>query len=118
MLRRSFLVAATAATTVPVTIAVAQSPSQSIKVLDTYLTNAELFPNKAWPRTGTNLVLRRDPDRTFDPTSIQVLDEAYSPLGYLPPVSAQVLGVLMDHGTATAATALTGGRLSVSIVYI
>ncbi len=116
MQRRNFLVTAAAATTVPMSSAVAGPSSRKIKVLDTYLTNAELFPKHASLQPGARLLLRRDPQRTYNPASIQVLDEAGVPLGYLPPVSAQVLGVLMDHGTTAEAMVSSGGKLSVSIL--
>lgn len=116
MHRRKFLAAAAVASAVPFSAAARAGPSAGIKVLETYLSNADQFPDGIWPAPGTPLSLQRAPQRAFDTRSVQVLDPDGTPLGYVPPASAQVLAALMDHGTGTSAIAGTSGTLSIFIL--
>lgn len=112
MERRNFLAMAVAASAAPLSVGAGVRPSSRIKVLDTYLTNADQFPQGSWPAPGSPLALRRDPLHAFDTRSVAVVDPSGTPLDYVPPASAEVLAALMDNGTAAVATAGAGGKLS------
>lgn len=117
MQRRKFLAAGTAASLLlPAAAGAATSPSRGrIKVLDSYLTNAEHFPSARWPNRGARLSLRRDRSRAFDRLAVLVIGTEGEPIGYLPPASSGLLAALMDHGIEADAEAESNGSLSVFV---
>ena len=61
--------------------------------------------------TGTELVLRREPNNQFDHNAIAVFTKSGEQLGYIPRDTAKSMALNMDRGQDYKAyvTALTGG---------
>lgn len=50
------------------------------------------------PRVGEKLMLVPDPQRRFDPDSIEIRTLSGTPLGHLPAIHSRILVRLIDHG--------------------
>lgn len=98
----------------PLATPVAARPS-GIRVLDSYIASRDRFALTAVPGADSVLLLRREPERGFDPRSIRVETKEGEPLGYLPGQSTQVLAALMDAGIRAEARVVQGIRLSIHL---
>lgn len=59
---------------------------------------------------GTNLQLRRDPQRRFEPAQAVAIFAGEKSLGYLPGTSGKLVAALLDSGVASVDAKVTGIR--------
>ena len=106
MLRRSFVAASGGLCLAPAAAAVAagrpEETAREAPLLRTVVTNlpASLPPGVA---TRMRLVLKRTPERTYDPQSIAAFTRDGQRLGYLPGRPTRVIATLMDQGVEAEA---------------
>jgi hypothetical protein len=106
MLRRSFVAASGSLCLAPAAAAVAAARTDrtalEAPLLRTVVTSlpASLPADVA---AGTRLVLRRAPERTYDPQSIAAFTIDGQRLGYLPGRPTRVVAALMDRGVEVEA---------------
>jgi hypothetical protein len=106
MLRRSFVAASGSLCLAPAAAALAagrpEERAPEAPLLRTVVTNlpASLPPGMA---TGTRLVLKRAPERSYDPRSIAAFTRDGQRLGYLPGRPTRVIAALMDQGVEVEA---------------
>jgi hypothetical protein len=121
MLRRSFVAASGGLCLAPAAAAVAAGrPEESAPeapLLRTVVTN---LPDSLPPgvATGTRLVLKRAPERTYDPRSIAAFTIDGQRLGYLPGRPTRVIATLMDQGVEVEAVVVdcrSGRRPALSV---
>jgi hypothetical protein len=121
MLRRSFVAASGSLCLAPAAAAVAAvRPDQTAlkaPLVRTSVTNlpASLPPGVA---TGTRLVLKRAPERSFDPQSIGAFTIDGQRLGYLPGRPTRAIATLMDQGVEVEAVVVdcrSGRRPALSV---
>jgi hypothetical protein len=117
MLRRSFVAASGSLSLAPAAAAVAagrpEERAPEAPLLRTVVTN--LPPGVA---TGTRLVLKRAPERSFDPQSIATFTRDGQRLGYLPGRPTRVIATLMDQGVDVDAVVVdcrSGRRPALSV---
>jgi hypothetical protein len=106
MLRRSFVAASGSLCLAPAAAAVAagrpEERAPEAPLLRTVVTN---LPTTLPPgvTAGTRLVLKRAPERTYDPQSIAAFTSDGQRLGYLPGRPTRVVAALMDRGVEVEA---------------
>jgi hypothetical protein len=114
MRRRHFLAASVVAVPAAALPLAAMGAPAPARVLTAEVVNRTGAPA---PSPGARLVLRREPERRYDPRSIAVLTEGGERLGYLPPVRSEVLATLMDSGLSGdgRVSRATAGTLEIDV---